>query len=381
MDLMELREQINEIDREMLDLFLRRMQVSSNVAEYKRQNGLPVLDAARERELLANIAGQAGEDLDEYAIVLYSTILSLSRSYQHKKLSPDSKYGAIIENARETTAKLFPEKARVACQGVEGAYSQIAASKMFKIPSILYFSSFDGVFAAIESGMCEYGVLPIENSTAGSVKRVYDLMVDHNLYVVRSMRVKIDHNLLAKPGTKLSNIKEIFSHEQAIDQSAAFLRTFKDVKVTVYPNTAVAARMVAESERNDVAALSSRDCAELYGLESLANSVQDKSNNYTRFICVAKNPQIYPGADRTSIMLVTPHKPGALYNVLARINALGLNLLKLESRPLPEREFEFMFYFDIEGSAYSPELLELISELESDSEEFKYLGTYAESIG
>ncbi|MBQ7334018.1 MAG: chorismate mutase [Clostridia bacterium] len=381
MDLMELREQINEIDREMLDLFLRRMQVSSNVAEYKRQNGLPVLDAARERELLANIAGQAGEDLDEYAIVLYSTILSLSRSYQHKKLSPDSKYGAIIENARETTAKLFPEKARVACQGVEGAYSQIAASKMFKIPSILYFSSFDGVFAAIESGMCEYGVLPIENSTAGSVKRVYDLMVDHNLYVVRSMRVKIDHNLLAKPGTKLSDIKEIFSHEQAIDQSAAFLRTFKDVKVTVCPNTAVAARMVAESERNDVAALSSRDCAELYGLESLANSVQDKSNNYTRFICVAKNPQIYPGADRTSIMLVTPHKPGALYNVLARINALGLNLLKLESRPLPEREFEFMFYFDIEGSAYSPELLELISELESDSEEFKYLGTYAESIG
>ena len=381
MDLMELREQINEIDREMLDLFLRRMQVSSNVAEYKRQNGLPVLDAARERELLANIAGQAGEDLDEYAIVLYSTILSLSRSYQHKKLSPDSKYGAIIENARETTAKLFPEKARVACQGVEGAYSQIAASRMFKIPSILYFSSFDGVFAAIESGMCEYGVLPIENSTAGSVKRVYDLMVDHNLYVVRSMRVKIDHNLLAKPGTKLSDIKEIFSHEQAIDQSAAFLRTFKDVKVTVCPNTAVAARMVAESERNDVAALSSRDCAELYGLESLANSVQDKSNNYTRFICVAKNPQIYPGADRTSIMLVTPHKPGALYNVLARINALGLNLLKLESRPLPEREFEFMFYFDIEGSAYSPELLELISELESDSEEFKYLGTYAESIG
>ena len=381
MDLMELREQINEIDREMLDLFLRRMQVSSNVAEYKRQNGLPVLDAARERELLANIAGQAGEDLDEYAIVLYSTILSLSRSYQHKKLSPDSKYGAIIENARETTAKLFPEKARIACQGVEGAYSQIAASKMFKIPSILYFSSFDGVFAAIESGMCEYGVLPIENSTAGSVKRVYDLMVDHNLYVVRSMRVKIDHNLLAKPGTKLSDIKEIFSHEQAIDQSAAFLRTFKDVKITVCPNTAVAARMVAESDRTDVAALSSRDCAELYGLESLANSVQDKSNNYTRFICVAKNPQIYPGADRTSIMLVTPHKPGALYNVLARINALGLNLLKLESRPLPEREFEFMFYFDIEGSPYSPELLELISELESDSEEFKYLGTYAESIG
>ena len=154
----------------------------------------------------------------------------------------------------------------------------------------------------------------------------------------------------------------------------------KDVKVTVCPNTAVAARMVAESDRKDVAALSSRDCAELYGLIALANSVQDKSNNYTRFICVAKNPQIYPGADRTSIMLVTPHKPGALYNVLARINALGLNLLKLESRPLPEREFEFMFYFDLDTSVYSPQFMQLMGELDSVCESFSYLGSYSEVI-
>jgi len=381
MELSELRKQINEIDDQLLKLFIDRMHVASEVAEYKRQNHMPVLDSARERDLLTRIAERAGEEMDEYALVLYSTILSLSRSYQHKQLSPESKYAAMIKRSLETTEKVFPDQARVACQGVEGAYSQIAATKLFRLPSILYFSAFDGVFAAIESGMCEYGVLPIENSTAGSVKRVYDLMVDHNLYIVRSMRVKIDHNLLAKPGTKLSDIKEIFSHEQAIDQSAAFLRTFKNVKVTVVANTAVAAKMVAESDRTDIAAISSRSCAELYGLSVLADSVQDKSNNYTRFICVAKNPEIYPGADRTSIMLVTPHKPGALYNILSKINALGLNLLKLESRPLPEREFEFMFYFDIEASAYSPELTELISELEAGSEEFKYLGTYAESIG
>ncbi len=381
MELSELRKQIDTIDHDLLRLFMERMQISNSVAEYKRANGLPVLDSARERELLAGIAERAGEDMDEYAIVLYSTILSLSRSYQHKKLAPESKYGAIIQNALDTTEKLFPEKARVACQGVEGAYSQIAATKLFKLPSILYFSAFEGVLAAIESGMCDYGVLPIENSTAGSVKRVYDLMVDHNLYITRSMRVKIEHHLLAKPGTKMTDIKEIFSHEQAIDQCAAFLRTFKDVKITVCPNTAMAAQMVAQSDRNDVAALSARACAELYGLASLADCVQDKSNNYTRFICVSRRPEIYPGANRTSIMLVTPHKPGALYNVLARINALGLNLLKLESRPIPEREFEFMFYFDIEGSAYAPELTELISELEADSEQFKYLGTYAETIG
>ena len=381
MELSELRNQINQVDEDLLRLFLKRMQISANIAEYKRQNHMPVLDTARERELLSRIADKAGEDMDEYALVLYSTILSLSRSYQHKKLAPESKYGAIVKNALESTDKLFPEKARVACQGVEGAYSQLAAAKLFKIPSILYFNAFDGVFAAIESGMCDYGVLPIENSTAGSVKRVYDLMVDHNLYITRSIRVKIEHHLLAKPGTKISDVKEIFSHEQAIDQCAAFLRTLKNVKVTVCPNTAVAAQMVAQSDRNDVAALSARTCAELYDLSILADSVQDKSNNYTRFICVSRTPEIYPGADRTSIMLVTPHKPGALYNVLSRINALGLNLLKLESRPIPEKEFEFMFYFDIEASAYVPELLELISELESDSEQFKYLGTYAESIG
>lgn len=381
MELSKLRQQIDTIDKDLLRLFTERMQVSNSIAEYKRQTGMPVLDPARERELLARIAEEAGEDLDTYALVLYSTILSLSRSYQTRKLSPESKCGEIIKNALETTDKCFPEKARVACQGIEGAYSQLAAEKLFKLPSILYFNAFDGVFSAIESGMCDYGVLPIENSTAGSVKRVYDLMIDHNLYITRSIRVKIEHNLLSKPGTKISDIKEIFSHEQAIDQCASFLRTLKNVKVTVCPNTAVAAEMVATSDRTDVAALSARTCADLYGLSVLADCVQDKSNNYTRFICVARKPEIYPGADRTSIMLVTPHKPGALYNVLSRINALGLNLLKLESRPIPEREFEFMFYFDIEGSAYSEKLIELMTELELGHEQFKYLGTYAESVG
>ncbi len=381
MELFELRNQIDGIDKELLTLFQNRMAIANQIAEYKRENHLPVLDTARERELLAGIKEAAGPDMDPYAVVLYSTILSLSRSYQHKKLSPESHGGALIKAALEETEKCFPESARVACQGVEGAYSQLAASKMFALPSILYFNAFDGVFAAIESGMCEYGVLPIENSTAGSVKQVYDLMVDHNLYITRSLRMKIEHHLLAKKGTKLSDIKEIFSHEQAIEQSAAFLRTLPDVQVTVCPNTAMAAQMVANSSRNDVAALSSLPCAELYALSVLESGVQDKSNNYTRFICVAKKPLIYPGADRTSIMLVTPHKPGALYNILSKINALGMNLLKLESRPIPEREFEFMFYFDIEGSPYSPKLLELISELEADSEQFKYLGTYMESLG
>ena len=188
-------------------------------------------------------------------------------------------------------------------------------------------------------------MLPLENSTAGSVNAVYDLMTQHNFRIVRSVRIKVDHNLLANPSAKLENIREIYSHEQAISQCAHFLQGLPNVKVIRCENTAVAARMVAESGRDDVAALSSRACRELYGLDCLAASVQDQGNNFTRFICIAKNLEIYPGADRTSLMMVLPHHPGSLYKVLSRFNALGVNMNKLESRPMPDRNFEFMFYF------------------------------------
>jgi len=307
-------------------------------------------------------------------------VLSLSRAYQSSLLSERGEAAKAIESALEKTEKLFPERATIACQGVEGAYSQIAAEKIFRHPEIMYFTGFEGVFSAIEAGLCRYGVLPIENSTAGSVTKVYDLMSRHRFYIVRSLRVKIDHCLLAKKGTALSDIKEIYSHEQALRQCAGFLEKMKGVRVIPVENTAVAAETVARSERSDIAALSSRDCAALYGLSVLSPSVQDKDNNFTRFICISKEPEIYPGADRTSIMMTLSHKPGALYHLLSRFYALGVNLTKLESRPIPESDFEFRFYFDLETSVYSPRLLQLLSELESESEGFRYLGSYAETV-
>ena len=379
-ELEQLRGDIDAIDRQIVDLMKRRMETVAQVAEYKKANNMPVLDTSRERALLSKVGQEAGEELADYVQSMYRTIMAASRSYENGKLGRGSKVYDGIKKAMEETPQLFPQRPTVACQGIEGAYSQIACDRLFKAPSIMYFQSFDHVFKAVESGMCQYGILPIENSTAGSVNAVYDLMIRHNFSIVRSARLKVSHNLLAKPGTKLEDIRDVYSHEQALHQCAGYLAGLKNVAVHVVENTAVAARMVAQSDRSDVAALSSRFCAEQYDLEIVQDNVQDQDNNYTRFICISKKPEIYPGADRTSLMMTLPHKPGTLYNVLAKFYALNINLQKLESRPLPNREFEFMFYFDVEASVYAPELENLFRDLEAESEQLRYLGTYHEVI-
>ena len=380
MDISEYRSEIDRIDDELVSLFAKRMAVSAKIADYKKENNLPIFVPAREREKLLDVAQKAGPDMANYTRVLYSMLFELSRSYQSKRTSALPPLYDKITKAIESTPQLFPQQAMVACQGVEGAFSQIACEKMFKSPMIMYFKNFEGVFSAIDKGLCQYGILPIENSTAGSVKKVYDLMIQHNFSIVRSFRLKIDHNLLAKPGATVDSIREIYSHEQAINQCSGYLATLNGVKIIPVENTAVAAEMVANSGRTDVAALSSRNCAELYGLTCLAPSIQDKGNNHTRFICISKNMEIYPGADKTSIMMILNHRPGALYKVLARLYVLGINVTKLESRPLPDRDFEFMFYFDLDTSIYSEEFVQLMCELDDLCEEFKYLGSFSEVV-
>ena len=380
MDLAELRQEIDKIDDSLVSLFGARMDIAAKIAEVKKQTGAPIFVPAREREKLQEVAEKAGPEMANYTRVLYSMLFELSRSYQSKHIGALSSLYHRITQAIENTPKLFPQAPMVACQGVEGAYSQIACEKIFKNPFIFYFKTFEAVFDAIEQGMCPYGILPIENSTAGSVNKVYDLMIQHNFSIVRTFRLKVDHNLLVNPGTRLEDIKEIYSHEQAISQCGDFLQGLPGVNIIPVGNTALASEMVSKSGRKDVAALSSRACAELYGLECLASNVQDKGNNRTRFICISKNLEIYPGADKTSIMMILNHKPGALYKVLARLYTLGINVTKLESRPIPDREFEFMFYFDLETSIYSEEYIQLMCELDELCEEFKYLGSYSEVV-
>lgn len=380
LELKDYRKQLDEIDGRLLELFAQRMDIASEIARWKKEKNFPVQDLRREREKLRQVEEQSPEELADYSFMLFSFLLELSRSRQNRILNRENAETALIADALENTPKLFPEKAIVACQGVEGAYSGLACEKIFAWPNILYFSTFDAVFSAVEKGLCQYGVIPVENSTAGTVNAVYDLMIRHRFRIVRSVRLKVDHNLLVRPGTKLEDIREIYSHAQALSQCAAFLQKFPDAKVIPCENTAVAAKMVAESSEPGVAALSSRACARLYGLENLMASVQDSDDNYTRFICISNRLEIYPGADRTSLMMVVRDEPGALYNVLARFYALSINMHKLESRPIPGRNWEYRFYFDLDTSVYSPRFIQLMGELGDLSEEYEYLGSYSEVV-
>ena len=378
MDLDALRTQIDGIDEKMVALFKERMQVSADVARYKQEQGLPVRQKHRERQVLSHVSELAGDVLAGYTRVLYRTLMDLSSSYQMQLNEKATELTQAIQSAIENTPTLFPKDGIVACAGVEGSYSQQACDKLFEFPSIMYFKNFEAVFQAVERGLCQYGILPIENSSYGSVNQVYDLMQHYNFHSVRSIRLHIHHNLLAKPGVKLSDVKEIFSHEQAIGQCSQFLNGMPDVKITMCDNTATAAKMVAESDRRDVAAICSHDCGDLYGLNILEESVQNNENNYTRFICIKKDIAIYPGANHISIMCTTPHTPGSLYRLISKFTALGVNLTKLESRPLPGRDFEVLFYFDMEASVWSPEIIQLMGELSSTSELFVFLGCYSE---
>ena len=378
MDLTQLREKINRIDRELVNLYIERMETARTIGAWKRENGVPVYDPGRERELLDRVAEQAGAENEDGIRALFSFLISQSRTRQ---LLDEGKGGALAEKIRgalERTPDLFPEKAEVACQGVEGAYSQQACVRLFRHPAITYFRTFADVFDAIGSGKCRYGVLPIENSLAGSVHSVYDLLAAHEDYIVRSIRIRIDHALLTLPEAEAGDIREVYSHEQAIHQCSEYLGRHGEWKVIPCTNTAAAARMVAESGRKDIAAISSVHCAALYGLEILKSDIQNNSNNHTRFICISRQPEIYPGADHTSLMLSLPNQPGSLYQLLGRFYAQGINLTKLESRPVPGKDFEFMFCFDIDASVYSPSFARLIEELDVTLDACAYLGSYSE---
>lgn len=378
MELSNIRERLDGIDKELTDLFVQRMQTVSEVAAAKKSSGKAIRDHARERNVLNRVTERAGEEYAPYVKDLYKLIFELSCNYQSTLMGYVSPLTRQLEEACMAPAgDRLPGRALVACQGTEGAYAQQACEKIFEYPDILYFDSFDGVMTAVEKGMCEYGVLPIENSTAGSVTQVYDLMEKHSFHIVGARRLRVEHRLMRKPGAK-GPIHEIVSHEQALRQCSEFLEAHPEYTAVPMANTAVAAEFAAHAERDDVAVIASKACAELYNLEIVSDAVNNAQSNYTRFICISRNLEVYPDARKISIMFNLPHESGALNSIISRLAIAGVNLTKLESRPIPGREFEFRFFFDMEADLHQPEILKLIGELESRTEHFVFLGAYEE---
>ena len=379
-DLETVRAEINSIDDELVKLFVRRMEAAEKVAEVKRRGSVPVQDPARERAILAKVAKAVGPEFENEARLLFATLMSMSRGRQRAELAERSDFAKEVGAALAETPESFPSSASVACSGVEGSYSQQAVCRLVNFPSIFYFKGFDDVFSAVEKGMCDYGVLPIENSAVGSVTAVYDLMARHRFKIVKAMKLRIRHVLLAPHGVDMAGIREISSHPHALAQCSEFLRTLPEVRAVPAANTAAAAAALAASGRRDAAVIASRECAELYGLDVLREGIANTTSNYTRFICISKRTEIYPGADKFSVMMSLNHRPGALTDVLVKFAAVGVNLTKLESRPVPGSDFEFMFIFDFEASPRDPRVVKMLSGFETDPdiEHFTFLGSYSE---
>ena len=377
MELSEIRTKIDAVDDQLLSLFLERMALSEEVAAYKNEHRLPILNKQREREILAKVTERAG-DKERYAYHLYSTLFELARSRQAELISAPTHVAERISASLADGGEVFPQTGLVACQGVEGANSQVACDRLLPRGNLMYVKSFQAVAAAVESGLCKFGVLPIENSSNGSVRAVYQLLQEHDLSIVRSARLCIRHELLALPGVKQEDITEIYSHEQAIGQCSKFLGGLKDVRVIPCGNTAAAAKMVAESGSRTAAAISSHPCAALYGLECINGNIQDSDNNYTRFICVAKDPVIYAGANKISLIIALDNRPGALYEVLSKLAALDIDMTKLESCPVAGSDFEFIFFLELEASVKDPSVRACLEEMERSCAQFQFLGNYAE---
>lgn len=378
-DLTELRNAIDKIDDEITADYVKRLALCGKVAQVKKETGIAVNDPSREEKIIYRITENVPEEFRLYVKDLYHNVFAASKAYQ----------GALIGKTSPTTEKLkeilkngsqdLPSRAAVACQGVKGANSGAAAVKFFPISDITYFKNFEGVFSAVESGLCEYGVLPIENSTAGSVLEVYDLMKKYDFHIVRSLRLKIEHCLAGVAGATVDSVKTVVSHPQALRQCAEYLKK-QGYNSEESENTAVAAKKVAQSNDKTIAVLCSPDCAALYGLQIIERAVQDNPNNFTRFICIAKDLEVIKGSDKISVMTTLSHEPGSLNRLLMKFSALGLNLTKIESRPIAGTDFEFTFYFDFDGDVSDSKVLSLIAELENSSDRFVLLGTYKEII-
>ncbi|MCD7918691.1 MAG: chorismate mutase [Clostridiales bacterium] len=383
-ELDELRKEIDAIDRQIVPLYEQRMRVSRQVGEYKLKNDKAILDPGREQEVLtAKAALVEDKALRPYVVALYEQIMAQSRMIQTKLLggwNPAKERAYKEYHEAVDTVGWRPETDRVIFQGKPGAYGEEATIQYFgENCDRTSARSFEGVFLAIREGLGGYGVLPIENSSTGSINDVYDLLGKYGCYIVGETTVHVEHCLLAPHGASLGSITDVYSHEQGFFQCRDFLATFPQWAQNVELNTAAAAKLVAESGDVSKAAIASRRAAKLYNMDILAEKINDNRNNYTRFVVVAEKPCGGEEADKVSVVFTVPHTEGSLHRILSVFATNGLNLLKLESRPIPGRSWEYTFFADFTGHLNGGGMDDVIHQLIDETLSFRILGNYCRS--
>ncbi len=370
MDLQQLRNGIDDIDSEILSLFMKRMELCKGVADYKKLHALPVFQGDREQQVIDRIkALTASPELENGTAALFTTIMDISKILQNRAIlaeAPDYAFEpADFENA-----------AKIGCQGTSGANSETAARMIFGSKDITFYDTFEDVFKAVQSGELDYGVLPFHNSTAGSINSTYDLMSEYYVYIVKEVIVEINHCLAAKEDIPVSEISCVYSHPQALAQCRDFISE-NALKTAEYGNTATAAEMVASSGTEEkIAAVCSVECAERLGLKIIAQNIADCSVNRTKFVCISRSPEADEESDAVSVMLKIPHTEGSLYRLLTKFYVNGMNLIRIESRPVRDGSFDVMFYIDFSGKITDDVVQATLHDLKENLEYFRLLGTF-----
>ena len=372
-DLLESRGKIDEVDRKIVELIEERMKLAVDIATYKRSVGKPIFDAAREEEKLAALTALTENEFNQRAIGdLFKQIMSLSRRLQYTLLDNMESLG-LTEVAELATY----HNTKVAFFGERGSYTEQAMMEYFN-PAIngIAMSTFKEVMQAIKEGKADYGVLPIENSSTGTLSDIYDLLAEYDNIIIGEHMVKIDNNLWGLPGAKLCNITRIYSHIQPLQQCSEFLNKYPNIKKLDGGSTSASAKFILEENDLTKAAIASKRAGEMFGLQLLQASIQNEDTNTTRFIIIS-NKKIYAkGADRTSICFELPHKSGSLYHMLSHFIYNNINMTKIESRPISGKAFAYRFFVDIEGGLDSPAVKNALHCINEEAIEMKILGCY-----
>lgn len=368
------RKKIDEIDKQLLPLFLERMECSKAVAEYKKANNMPILDKAREKEILDNKTSHVLPENASAVRDFFSSIMSISRAAQRMQLTADN--SVVDPDIFFDRDQLKPDPT-VVFQGVAGANSETALIKFFgnncKRTNVMTFAE---ALDEVEAGKADYAVLPLENASTGTISGVYDLLETRDFYIIGEVDVNIEHCLVAHPDARLTDIKTIYSHQQGYLQCKEFFKQYPKIEFKTYYNTAMSAKLVAGIGEKSTAAIADPRCADIYGLKILARNISTSKNNVTRFALVAKRGILNESCNKISILFTLPNECGALSHILSEFSINGLNLLKIESRPLAHKNFEYMFFVDFEGNLLDEKVQRVMGTVAESTSYLKILGNY-----